>query len=95
MGCGERQRQTDRLTEVGTETDRQADMQTETETGGEAVSQQRHEAEGSEAERGEGVGVELTVMSEPYQLCVTYFCICTCSAQLIMFHVERLWKYAH
>ena len=27
--------------------------------------------------------------------CVLYFCICTCSVQLSMFHMERRSKYAH
>ena len=34
-----------------------------------------------------------TVLSVLYA-CVLYFCICTCSAQLSMFHVERRSRYA-
>ena len=29
------------------------------------------------------------VLSVLYYACVLYFCICTCSAQLSMFHMER------
>ena len=32
-----------------------------------------------------------TVLSVLY-LCILYFCICTCSAQLSMFHMERRYR---